>query len=229
MGDAERNRPAARPGFLVSFEGSEGCGKSTQVARLAARLANAGIEAVATREPGATVLGGALRRLLLDPACDHDTQTELFLYLADRRDHWRRVIAPALKRGAVVLVDRFIDSTRVYQGYAGADPRLSGELIDELNRLVLAGRLPDLTLILDCPVEIGLERARRRNREEKAVGRSDRFEQRELDFHHRVREGFLELARGPEGRVFRVLDAAASPEEVEAAVWREFGAAYAFF
>jgi len=215
-------------GFLVSFEGIEGCGKSTQIQRLADCLEERGLKVVTTREPGATRLGAELRHLLLDPEYDHDALTELFLYLADRRDHFRRVIAPALERGSVVLVDRFVDSTRVYQGDAGGDPRLTGERIDELNRLAVANRLPDLTLLFDCPVEVGLARARQRNLESGAVGRADRFEQRELEFHQRVRDGFLALARGPEGKRFRILDAAAEMEDIAVAVQREFEAVYAF-
>jgi dTMP kinase len=217
---------SAEAGILISFEGIEGCGKSTQIARLAEFLEKSGYRVVATREPGATLLGRELRRLLLDPAHDPDALTELLLYLADRRDHLRRVMHPALEQGAVVLVDRYIDSTWAYQGFAGGDPQITTELVEKLNRLVVGECRPQLTFLLDCPVEVGLGRARQRNREIEAEGVADRFEQRRKEFHERVRAAFLELAAREAGR-FQVIDADRPEAEIFADIRREFVARYA--
>ncbi len=216
----------AEAGILVSFEGIEGSGKSTQIARLAEFLEETGSRVLTTREPGATALGRELRRLLLDPAHDPDALTELLLYLADRRDHLRRIVLPALERGEVVLVDRYIDSTWAYQGFAGGDPEITTGLVEKLNRLVVGECRPQLTFLLDCPVDVGLGRARRRNREIAAEGVADRFEQRREEFHERVRAAFLELAAREADR-FRVIDADRPPAEVFADIRREFVARYA--
>jgi dTMP kinase len=208
-------------GRLVTFEGIEGCGKSTQIGLLAEALRRRGLTVRVTREPGATALGLELRKLLLDPAHDPDALTELLLYLADRRDHVRRVIAPALDRGEVVLVDRYVDSTWAYQGYAGSDPELDTGLIEKLNRKVVGRCWPELTFVLDCPAEVGLRRARRRNLETGEAGVADRFEQRRLAFHEQVRKAFLELARLEPGR-FRVVDAARPAAEIFTDIEKEF-------
>ncbi len=212
-------------GVLLTFEGIEGCGKSTQIALLAERLRKLEHKVVVSREPGATRLGEHLRELLLDPNHDPDALTELLLYLADRREHCRRVIGPALKRGEIVLLDRFIDSTWVYQGFAataaGVGAAVALENIEMLNRLVVGAYWPRLTFLLDCPAEIGLKRARQRNLETAAVGVADRFERRQLKFHEQVRAGFLHLAAVAKER-FSVLDAARPPAELHNAVWQEF-------
>jgi len=208
-------------GRLVTFEGIEGCGKSTQIGLLAEALRRRGLTVRVTREPGATALGLELRKLLLDPAHDSDPLTELLLYLADRRDHVRRVIAPALDRGEVVLVDRYVDSTWAYQGYAGSDPELDTGLVEELNRKVVGRCWPELTFVLDCPAEVGLRRARRRNLETGEAGVADRFEQRRLVFHEQVRKAFLELARFEPGR-FRAVDAARPAAEIFTDIEKEF-------
>ena len=213
-------------GRLITFEGIEGCGKSTQIGLLADYLRKQGETVRVTREPGATALGLELRKLLLDPAHDPDALTELLLYLADRRDHVRRVITPALERGEIVLVDRYIDSTWAYQGYAGGDPELDTGLVEELNRRVVGKCWPHLTFVLDCPAEIGLGRARRRNLETGEAGTADRFEQRRLAFHEKVRQAFLELARREPER-FRVVDAARPPAEIFADIRRKLQNAYA--
>ena len=213
--------------MLISFEGIEGCGKSTQIVMLAERLRERGLEVVISREPGATPLGQELRQLLLDPAYNPDALTELLLYLADRREHCSRVIRPALTRGALVLLDRFIDSTWVYQGFAapaaaavGTRAAVSAEMIETLNRLVVGSDWPQLTFLLDCPAEVGLKRARQRNLETGAVGVADRFEQRHLDFHEQVRAGFLKLAEMEKER-FRVVDAQQEIDDIHNCIWHE--------
>ena len=211
-------------GSLISFEGIEGCGKSTQIVLLAERLRATGREVVISREPGATPLGSELRKLLLDPAYSPDSLTELLLYLADRREHRRLVIAPALQRGALVLVDRYVDSTWVYQGFAGEE--VESSLIERLNHLVVGDNWPQLTFVLDCPALVGLERARERNRETGVEGVADRFEQRHLDFHDRVRQGFLVLAKAEKER-FRGIDADREVETMHNDIWREFSLKYA--
>lgn len=217
-----------KAGILVSFEGIEGCGKSTQIVLLAERLRKLDRKVVISREPGATALGKELRNLLLDPVHNPDALTELLLYLADRREHCRRVITPALIRGDIVLLDRFIDSTWVYQGFAasaaaeiGDRAAVSAETIDSLNRLVVGSNWPDLTFLLDCPAEVGLTRARRRNLENGEVGVADRFEQRHLDFHEQVRAGFLHLAE-TEKRRFFVINAKQQVEDIHNDIWRAF-------
>ncbi len=214
-------------GILISFEGIEGCGKSTQIVMLAERLRGLGLEVVVSREPGATPLGQELRKLLLDPAYNPDALTELLLYLADRREHCSRIIRPARARGAIVLLDRFIDSTWVYQGFAapaaaaGATrDAVSAKMIETLNRLVVGSDWPQLTFLLDCSAKVGLERARRRNLETGAVGVADRFEQRHLDFHEQVRAGFLRLAEIEKER-FRIVNAQQEIDGIHDCIWRE--------
>lgn len=211
-------------GALISFEGIEGCGKSTQIVLLAERLRDAGKEVVVSREPGATPLGSQLRKLLLDPAYCPDALTELLLYLADRREHLRLVITPALQRGALVLVDRYVDSTWVYQGFARDE--VESSLIERLNHLVVGEYWPELTFVLDCPARVGLARARERNREIGAEGVADRFEQRHLGFHDRVRQGFLVLAQAAKER-FRVINADQGIEMIHNHIWQEFSLKYA--
>jgi dTMP kinase len=197
-------------GRFITFEGGEGAGKSTQVRQLAARLKAAGREVVATREPGGSPGAEAIRALLVQGEADRwSALTETLLMYAARRDHIERVIAPALARGAWVICDRFADSTRAYQGAAGgADPAL----IRTLETAILGENRPDLTLILDLPVAEGLARA---------SGRGDaegRFEAKGQAFHERLRQAFLEIARA-EPRRCAVIDAARSPDEVEALIW----------
>jgi dTMP kinase len=192
-------------GRLITFEGGEGAGKSTQVARLAADLRAAGLTVVATREPGGTAGSEAIRSLLVDgPPARWSPLTETLLLLAARHDHVLRVIEPALAAGDWVLCDRFSDSTRVYQGIAGA---VGLSLVDQLHRTVFGDLEPDLTLVLDCPVPVGLARRR-------ASAGGNRFEQMAEDYHERVREGFLAIAQGAPERCV-VIDAT-QPEAVVA-------------
>jgi dTMP kinase len=197
-------------GRFISFEGGEGAGKSTQLKRVAARLQAAGQEVVATREPGGSPGAESIRELVLNGAADRwSPVTETLLMYAARRDHVERVIRPALTRGAWVVCDRFADSTRAYQGAAGGtDPAL----IAALETYILEETRPDLTLIFDLPVEVGLERAQAR------AGAEMRFESKGQAFHERLREGFLSIAKAEPDRC-AVIDATGSLDEVEARVW----------
>lgn len=197
-------------GRFITFEGGEGAGKSTQVQRLAARLASQGREVVTTREPGGSPGAESLRALLLQGDADRWSPTsETLLMYAARRDHIERLIAPSLARGAWVVCDRFADSTRAYQGAAGGvDP----VLIDALEAHVLDGARPDLTLVFDLPVETGLARAQAR------AGAEMRFESKGAAFHQRLRDAFREIAASEPERC-AVVDATGSMDEVEATVW----------
>ena len=197
-------------GRFITFEGGEGAGKSTQLKRLAARLQSGGREVVATREPGGSPGAESIRDLVLNGAADRwSPVTETLLMYAARRDHVERVIRPALARGAWVVCDRFADSTRAYQGAAGGtDPGL----IAAMETFILEETRPDLTLIFDLPVELGLERAVAR------PGAEMRFESKGIAFHERLRAGFLAIAKAEPARC-AVIDAGGSLDEVEARVW----------
>lgn len=178
--------------MFITFEGIEGCGKSTQIRLLQQRLRDCGLQVTLTREPGGSDLGVCLRSMLLQRHSVNLTPlSELFLYLADRAQHVAEVIKPALARGEVVLCDRFVDSTVAYQGYGRG---LDTQLLDSLNQMAAAGCIPDLTLILDLPVETGLQRARARNDRDNQSRSEGRFEAESLAFHRRIREGYLLLA-----------------------------------
>jgi dTMP kinase len=195
---------------FITFEGGEGAGKSTQLKRLVARLETGGREVVATREPGGSPGAEGIRELVLKGNADRwSSVTETLLMYAARRDHIERVIRPALARGAWVICDRFADSTRAYQGAAGGT---NPALIAALETYILEGTRPDLTLIFDLPVTVGLERAHVR------AGAEIRFESKGQLFHERLREGFLNIAKSEPGRC-AVIDAAGSLDEVEARVW----------
>jgi len=195
-------------GFFISFEGGEGAGKSTQIRRLAERLQAAGHDIVVTREPGGSPGAEAIRELLVNGAPDRwSPVTETLLMYAARRDHVERVIRPALAEGKVVLCDRFADSTRAYQGAGGDAP---ASLIASLEEHVLSGTVPVLTLILDLPAQVGLQRA-------EARGGAARFESKGLEFHERLRAGYLEIARKEPERCV-VIDADASLDAVTAAI-----------
>ena len=197
-------------GRFITLEGGEGAGKSTQARRLAARLEAAGRRAVVTREPGGSEGAETIRALLVTGAADRWSPiTETLLMYAARRDHIERTIAPALAAGDWVISDRFADSTRAYQGAGGGAP---GSLIQALERYVLDGTRPDLTLILDLPVEAAHARIAGRTHAE------TRFEAKGEAFHQRLREGFLAIARVEPGRCV-VIDAAQPVEAVEAAIW----------
>lgn len=200
-----------RPGCFVTFEGGEGSGKTTQIARLATRLRGRGFDVVETREPGGTPGADALRQIILSGAAESlGNEMEAILFAAARLDHLTSLILPALARDAIVLCDRFHDSTRAYQGSSeGAD----GEFLQSLEDATLEMRGPDLTLLLDVPAETGLHRATLR-RSGQAV---DRFEKEDLAIHDRRRRAFLEIARQEPDRC-AVIDATGSADAVEAAV-----------
>jgi dTMP kinase len=197
--------------MFVSLEGIEGAGKTTILPRLVAFLEARGKACTVTREPGGTDFGRRLRAILLDPAHrDLEPQAELLLYVADRVQHVREIIQPALARGHVVLCDRYMDATVVYQGVAR---QLGRELILTLHRLVLCELQPDATLLFDLPAPLGLERAWRDFDRGERSRRESRFEQEKLAFHEAVRKGYLQLAQREPQR-FHVIDAAADPETV---------------
>jgi dTMP kinase len=197
--------------FFITFEGGEGAGKTTQIARLAGYLEERGVTPVLTREPGGTAIGRRIRAILLDPGhAGMAPETELLLYMADRAEHVQTVIRPALAAGAGVLCDRFFDATVVYQGAARG---LSAEWVLRLHELALGDLTPDLTLLLDLPVEDGLARARAQLDQGGRADSESRFEAESLEFHRRVRAGYLALAQQAPGR-FRVIDAARDEDRV---------------
>ena len=195
-------------GKFITIEGGEGAGKSTQIGRVVARLRAAGLSVTATREPGGTPLAEEIRGLILAPRDEIVyPATELLLMFASRAQHVRGVIKPALARGEWVVCDRFSDATLAYQG---AGRGLDVESIKSLDALARDGLWPDLTLLFDLPVESGLARAGQR-------GAQDRFEQEKIDFHHRVRQGYLAIAQAEPARVV-VVDASRTEQEVGAVV-----------
>jgi len=205
---------------FITFEGIEGSGKSTQAALAAAFLTTHAVEFVATREPGGTGIGDAVRRILLDPAnAGMAPMAELLLVGAARVQHVEEVILPALAEGKVVLCDRFEDSTRAYQGSGRQIPE---NLVTLLCSLTAADLRPALTFLLDLPPEEGLRRAHGRNREpgSAAAGQEDRIDREEIEFHRRVRDGYLLLARENPGRI-RVVNAQESPEKIARRISRD--------
>ena len=202
-------------GLFISFEGSEGCGKSTQVKRLAARLEAAGAPALLTREPGGTAIGEKIRHLLqFDPeGLAMRPETEVLLFEASRSQLVREVIQPALDGGRTVIADRFFDSTTVYQGAAR---KLDPTIVEQLNRFAVGDCRPDITFLLDVDVATARNRMLRRVR---PVGAPDRMEQEPDEFYERVCAAYRDLAAREADRV-RLIDAAASADEVEREVWR---------
>ena len=197
-------------GYFITFEGGEGAGKSTQVEALAQRLAPTGREIVKTREPGGSPGAEAIRDMLVTGQTERwSARTEALLMNAARSDHVEHVIGPALARGAVVLCDRFADSTRAYQGAGGG---VGPEWIMQLETQVVGNLKPDLTLILDLPPEVGLRRAAGRGHSE------DRFEGKSPTFHARLRAHFLMIAAAEPNRC-HVIDATLSPDQVQAEIW----------
>ncbi len=196
-------------GLFITIEGGEGAGKTTQISSLKAALKRSGFKVTITREPGGTKISDQIRQILLSqknrrmvPLC------ELFLYEASRAQHVQEVILPALKRGQIVISDRFYDASWVYQGYArGGNSRKWRKWVEKLNLFATGGLEPDLTLILDCPVEKGLSRLRSRKK------KFDRLEKERRSFHERVRRGYLLLASSNPHRI-RVIDGNRKPKEV---------------
>ena len=202
--------------MFITFEGIEGCGKSTQAKRLVNRLKKLGIPLVFTLEPGGTQIGRDIRRILLDSQNKHISPlAELFLYEADRAQHIKEVIQPALQQDRWVVCDRFSDATVVYQGYArGQDI----SLIAVLNKKACLDIRPDFTFLLDCPVEVGLERALKRTKLLKQDGQ-DRFEREEKNFHEAIRQGYLSMA-GENSKRFIVVDGTLKEDELEEVIFR---------
>ena len=198
-------------GTFITFEGIEGSGKSTQIALLANYLSARGIRNVLTREPGGTLIGDQVRKILLDPANRSlDPTAELLLYAASRAQHLREIILPALANGMTVLCDRFSDATLAYQGYGR---RLDIEMIRSLDRIVTTGMHPDLTILFDIEATMGIERARGRNNS-LGLEAEARFENEELVFHDRVRQGYLKLVAQEPDRI-RIVDASGTSEAVQ--------------
>jgi len=198
---------------FITFEGIDGCGKSTQLRMLASELRLRGHEVVSTREPGGTPLGVRIRQLLLDAEEQVDTLAELLLYAADRAQHVRTHVRPALDSGHVVLSDRYADATVAYQGAGRGFP---AELVSELVTLATGGLMPNLTLIFDLPVD---ESQRRQARRSSKGEKRDRLDAEDAAFHTRVRDAYLRIAAAEPERV-RVIDAAGSVQETQGQVMR---------
>ena len=206
-------------GLFITFEGGEGCGKSTQIAALKARLEAMGKTVVQTREPGGTALGESVRNLLQydDAGQGMSPEAELLLFAASRAQHVRELIAPAIAEGQIVLCDRFLDSTTVYQGVARA---IDSKKVDTINQFAIGDTMPDLTILIDLPPEIGLARVHARS-----DGKLDRMENEAIEFFQAVRQGYLDLAKS-EPKRFLVLDGSQSVEELETQIWQKVKATF---
>lgn len=212
MADAALNRPSGR-GKFISFEGGEGSGKSTQIKLLAERLATAKLRAIVTREPGGSPGAEIIRHLVLSgmgKLLGPDAETLLFA--AARDDHVRTVIQPALSQGTWVLCDRFFDSTRAYQGRLG---QVAPGVLNAMQRVTIGDLKPDLTIILDIPVEVGMKRAAAR----RGKGAPDRFEAEDVKFHQDLREAYKQIAADDPQRCV-LIDANTDAEAVSAQVWK---------
>ena len=198
-------------GLFVTFEGGEGAGKSTQIHLLAESLRARGHTVVTTREPGGSAGAEALRHVLLSGAAEpFGVRMEALLFAAARADHLECVIRPALARGEIVLCDRFVDSSRVYQGVTG---NIEPPLMAALERVSIGTSMPDVTLVLDLPAEVGLQRARRRAGALAETATPDRFENEQLEIHEKRRQGFLDIALREPGRC-RVIDASLDVDHI---------------
>jgi dTMP kinase len=214
---SEISSAPAVPARFLTFEGGEGVGKSTQVKRLVAALGRHGVTAVRTREPGGTPKAEAVRSFILQGRSESwGVGAEAVLFAAARLDHVTQLIAPSLEAGKWVISDRFHDSTRAYQGLTGG---VDDRLIRGLEALALDGHSPDLTLVLDMDPERAFERVAQRALEEGTPGAVDRFEKEDLDWHRRLRDAFLEIARTHSDRCI-VVDADRSEDELEEEIWR---------
>jgi len=201
--------PSAMPGKFITLEGIEGSGKSVQLHLLEEELKKRKVRFLITQQPGGTPFGKEVRQILLQQeGAQREPTAELLLYLADRYQHLKEVIEPTLTQGFHVLCDRYHDATLAYQGHARG---LGFSMVDQLAK-ILALRIPDLTLVLDLEVEVGLKRAKERNQKENSENWG-RFEAEDLDFHRRVREGYQLLVQREPDRVLLV-DASGTPEEV---------------
>lgn len=201
-------------GLLISFEGSEGSGKTTQIGLLASHLEEVGKQIVVTREPGGTAIGEEIRHLLKHAHSGSKMfpETELLLFAASRAQLVRELLIPALTDGRIVLCDRFLDSTTVYQGAAR---RMSSDPIQNINTFAVGTLMPHLTIVIDVPAEVGMARIRHR-----ASDLPDRMEQENIEFYERVREGYLVLARSLPDR-FLVVDGMQDVQTIEKYIWNE--------
>jgi dTMP kinase len=204
-------------GTLISFEGAEGSGKSTQISRLAAHFQKTGRDVISTREPGGTEIGEQIRGIIVhnskgDEMC---AETELLLFTAARAQLVREVIAPALMRGSIVLSDRFLDSSTVYQGIGR---NLAADPVNQVNRFAVGNVMPDLTVVIDVPEEVSLARLKQR-----ASDLPDRMERENIGFYKKVREGYLVLAKGMPER-FIVVDGTKTEDAIEKKIWTEVSA-----
>lgn len=199
-------------GLFITFEGTEGCGKSTQIAALAKCLQQVGKQVFQTREPGGTPLGEAIRELLQHDSAGEgiSPETELLLFTASRAQLTRERIQPALAEGKIVLCDRFMDSTTVYQGVAR---KIDSETVARINHFAIGHTRPDLTILIDIDPEIGMKRVRARSN-----GRLDRMEREAIEFFKAVREGYLRLAASEPDRFF-VFDGSLSIDELQDRIW----------
>ena len=203
-------------GRFITFEGGEGAGKSTQVARLVDRLAAQGLDVVRTREPGGSPGGEDIRNLVVSGQADRwSPRTELLLMYAARSDHMERTILPALNAGRWVVCDRFADSSRAYQGMGGG---VASDVVEQLDAAIVGSEQPHLTIILDLPVEVGLARALARSDNQGHGAAETRFESKGVAFHERLRQGFVTIARTHADRC-RLIDADASADVVAGRVW----------
>ena len=214
LGVSTRVGGAKRRGILISFEGSEGSGKSTQIAYLAEHLQKIGRKVVSTREPGGTEIGEQVRNIIVhnskgDEMC---AETELLLFAASRAQLVREIIAPNLIKGVVVLCDRYIDSSTVYQGVAR---NLSLDPVQQINQFAVGNVLPDLTIVLDVPTRVSLARIHQR-----ASDLPDRMERENINFYKKVRDGYLVLARSLPKRFF-VVDGTLPEKEIRKLIWAE--------
>jgi dTMP kinase len=212
MADQAVQRPSLR-GRFITFEGGEGSGKSTQIQKLAERLNAARLRAIVTREPGGSPGAEIVRHLVLSGMGKLlGPDAEALLFAAARDDHVRTVIQPALAQGIWVLCDRFFDSTRVYQGRLG---QVSPSILNAMQRVTIGDLKPDLTIILDVPVEVGLKRAAAR----RGKGAPDRFEAEDVKFHQDLREAYKQIAAEDPARCV-LIDATADPDTVSARIWK---------
>ena len=199
-------------GYFITFEGSEGCGKTTQIEALAKALEAKGKTVFITREPGGTLIGEKIRNLLQDPSLKNEISdmAELLLFSASRAELIASRIQPALKRGEIVICDRFYDSTYVYQGLGRA---IGMDIVEQLNQMTVGTLKPDLTILLDLDAKVGIERAKSRQ-----SGELDRIENESITFFEAVRNGYLELAQKEPER-FKTIDGLLSVDAIKEIVW----------
>jgi len=202
-------------GYFLTFEGIEGCGKTTQVQLLCDRLKQMGVQYLLTREPGDGEMGGKIRELLLSVSSKMDAQTELFLLAADRTRHIIEIVRPALEKGLLVISDRYTDSSLAYQGYGRG---LSLDFIRAINEKATDGIFPDKTLVLNLTPDVSIKRSRKRLKQQDMFEAEGRFEQESLDFHSRVRNGYLEIAEREPERV-KLVDASLPIDKLSDEIW----------